>query len=221
MVWVTTVMCGTSCFIWQRYNGTLCGKAQCQYMRNYKGSWPCKQGSWGQLGAHPGPTGPRWAPCWPHEPCYLGTALCRNTPSIYNQVLLVPGPIQHDFAYNMAAVKKGNESITKLTKEIPQLVLKGCYGVSIVSVLEKNACRAFTGLHCATPILLVLHVNSTVITCLFHGHSILIPQLQRTYSIVVTCLFDGFDMSIPQWYHGHSTIMPCLFCICNMLIPQF
>ena len=19
-----------------------------------------------------GPTGPRWAPCWPHEPCYLG-----------------------------------------------------------------------------------------------------------------------------------------------------
>ena len=22
-------------------------------------------------GAHQGPTGPRWAPCWPHEPCYL------------------------------------------------------------------------------------------------------------------------------------------------------
>ena len=22
--------------------------------------------------AHMGPTGPRWAPCWPHEPCYLG-----------------------------------------------------------------------------------------------------------------------------------------------------
>ena len=26
----------------------------------------------GQHGAHLGPTGPRWAPCWPHEPCYLG-----------------------------------------------------------------------------------------------------------------------------------------------------
>ena len=23
-------------------------------------------------GAHLGPTEPRWAPCWPHEPCYLG-----------------------------------------------------------------------------------------------------------------------------------------------------
>ena len=23
-------------------------------------------------GAHLGPIGPRWAPCWPHEPCYLG-----------------------------------------------------------------------------------------------------------------------------------------------------
>ena len=26
----------------------------------------------GQHGAQLGPTGPRWAPCWPHEPCYLG-----------------------------------------------------------------------------------------------------------------------------------------------------
>ena len=23
-------------------------------------------------GAHLGPVGPRWAPCWPHEPCYQG-----------------------------------------------------------------------------------------------------------------------------------------------------
>ena len=23
-------------------------------------------------GAHLGPPGPRWAPCWPHDPCYLG-----------------------------------------------------------------------------------------------------------------------------------------------------
>ena len=28
--------------------------------------------SWGQHGAHLGPVGPRWAPCWPHEPCYHG-----------------------------------------------------------------------------------------------------------------------------------------------------
>ena len=26
-------------------------------------------------GAHLGPTGPRWAPCWPHELCYLGNSL--------------------------------------------------------------------------------------------------------------------------------------------------
>ena len=32
---------------------------------------PWSQGSWGQHGAHLGWTGPRWAPCWPHEPCYL------------------------------------------------------------------------------------------------------------------------------------------------------
>ena len=33
---------------------------------------PWTQSSWGQHGAHLRPTGPRWAPCWPHEPCYLG-----------------------------------------------------------------------------------------------------------------------------------------------------
>ena len=27
---------------------------------------------WGQHGAHLGPVGPRWATCWPHEPCYQG-----------------------------------------------------------------------------------------------------------------------------------------------------
>ena len=30
------------------------------------------ESSWGQHGAHLGPVGPRWAPHWPHEPCYQG-----------------------------------------------------------------------------------------------------------------------------------------------------
>ena len=30
------------------------------------------QGSWGKHGAHLGPVGPRWAPCWPREPYYQG-----------------------------------------------------------------------------------------------------------------------------------------------------
>ena len=25
------------------------------------------------MGAHLGPTGPSWVPCWPHEPCYQGS----------------------------------------------------------------------------------------------------------------------------------------------------
>ena len=33
---------------------------------------PWEQGSWGQHGAHPGPTGPMWVLCGPREPCYLG-----------------------------------------------------------------------------------------------------------------------------------------------------
>ena len=42
-----------------------------QWMK--RGPW--QQSSWGQHGALLGPTGPRWAPCWPHETCYLGTLI--------------------------------------------------------------------------------------------------------------------------------------------------
>ena len=31
---------------------------------------PRQQNLWGKHGAHLGPVGPRWAPCWLHEPCY-------------------------------------------------------------------------------------------------------------------------------------------------------
>ena len=43
---------------------------------------PRKQGSWGQHGAHLGPVGPRWSPCWPHEPCYQGVYKSIITESI-------------------------------------------------------------------------------------------------------------------------------------------
>ena len=39
---------------------------------------PWQQGSLGHHGAHLGPTGSRWAPCWPHELCYLGAVtICK------------------------------------------------------------------------------------------------------------------------------------------------
>ena len=57
-----------------RYAGiTCCGKFQPEICLKVPkaeiSSW--KQGFWGHRGAPLVPTGPRWAPCWPHEPCYL------------------------------------------------------------------------------------------------------------------------------------------------------
>ena len=44
---------------------------------------PWYQSLWGQHGAHLGPTGPMWAPCWPHEPCYLGgCSICQYNISV-------------------------------------------------------------------------------------------------------------------------------------------
>ena len=53
---------------------------------------PWEQGSWGQHGAHLGPTEPRWAPCWPHELCYLGR--CPLT-SIGNPIVEIKRSYDH------------------------------------------------------------------------------------------------------------------------------
>ena len=44
---------------------------------------------WGQHGAQLGPTGPRWATCWPHEPCYLGSDYISK---ILYDVITCPSP---------------------------------------------------------------------------------------------------------------------------------
>ena len=46
----------------------------CVYMRSM--SVVCRNDSDSKVhGAHLGLTGPRWAPCWPHELCYLGSCV--------------------------------------------------------------------------------------------------------------------------------------------------
>ena len=43
-------------------------------------------------GAHLGPTGPRWAPCWPHELCYLGGVITAPDCSNLNLCWVYMGP---------------------------------------------------------------------------------------------------------------------------------
>ena len=49
------------------------------------------QSSGGPHGAHLGPTGTWWAPCWPHEPCYLGMHVFKviSVPSINHLSVLL------------------------------------------------------------------------------------------------------------------------------------
>ena len=57
------------CAVYPIYHGCLC---LCSLIARFMGL------TWGQHGAHLGPVGPRWAPCWPHEPCYQGCHFIRN-----------------------------------------------------------------------------------------------------------------------------------------------
>ena len=81
------------------------------------------QGSWGQHGAHLGPIGPRWAPCWPHEPCYLGSAalqliwdammLMRHHP--YKSLKAIPH-IMREIAVNISSLVLQTQFIGKWLK---------------------------------------------------------------------------------------------------------
>ena len=51
---------------------------------------PWQQGSWCQRGAYLGPTGPRWAPCWPHELCYLGSHDSSQSSSDGGAIIIQP-----------------------------------------------------------------------------------------------------------------------------------
>ena len=68
---LTRITAGSCGLTWKTYNSMA-------YFIWGKG--PRKQNSWGQHGVHLGPVGPKWAPCWPHEPCYQGTSWQPNLP---------------------------------------------------------------------------------------------------------------------------------------------
>ena len=58
-------------------------------------SQPRKQSSWGQHGAHLGPVGPRWAPCWPHKPCYQGTLHGHSSLPSMGDLIVIQLHLQH------------------------------------------------------------------------------------------------------------------------------
>ena len=77
--------------IWINYHLTqsqfkLSIKCYCCYVRCI----PWFQGSWGQHGAQLGLTGPRWAPCWPRELCYLGCTWSNNILTSVNINIAIP-----------------------------------------------------------------------------------------------------------------------------------
>ena len=113
---------------------------------------PWYQGSWGQHGAHLGPTGPKWDPCWSRELCYLW---CITEPShtgteICTQVGTTPGN------------KESNDFMRGKT-----LIRGGCLLIGIVVTQlnhKASSCDTF-------PTRLKIHCNQ------YHHHVISITQL--------------------------------------------
>ena len=89
---------------WTEARGLRCFSVGTNLLKPTITVWHNCKGSRGQHGAHLGPVVPRWAPCRPHEPCYLGSQpmskmyhkhLCRD-PKLYT---VYPKKYAHGFCF--------------------------------------------------------------------------------------------------------------------------
>ena len=79
-------------------------------------------------GAHLGPTGPRWAPCWPHEPCYLGIF------QIIFQMYLLERKYIHDLKFHWDLFGSGNG----LSPGFRQAIIGTNAGILLIWPLRTN-----------------------------------------------------------------------------------
>ena len=91
----------------------------------------------GQHGAHLGPVGPRWAPCWPNEPCYQGTFhSIYGTP--YNETRNHDPFVCHPRMWQLSAhpLCSYNVSGTYTSSSAPSwwLALNHCHHLDVLSV---------------------------------------------------------------------------------------
>ena len=94
------------------------------------------QGSWGLHGTHLGLTGPRWAPCWPHEPCYQGSYI----EYIKKLNFLIPWSIIRDIMYDMSS-NIGDRWHYSLQNTVHIPPSHSRYGMSFMNILKENECH--------------------------------------------------------------------------------
>ena len=92
----------------------------------------------GQHGTHLGPTGPRWAPCWPHDSC------CRGS---FKNEILMHRPRFHDIFASLKYACSTNPTIHQF--RIPQCIflLQKCAHVRTF-LLQNGALWDICQMHC-------------------------------------------------------------------------
>ena len=102
--------------------------------------------SWGQHGAHLGPVGPRWAPCWPHEPCHQGCFSSTSISWVYKVTVM-----KDQFTCTTANRDKIAFASLKILFVIPVLHIfwYALFGANIISFI---CCIKISVLGCKTSI---------------------------------------------------------------------
>ena len=125
--------------------------------------------TWGHLG----PTGPRWAPCWPHEPCYQGIL------GVYFSFLCIKHTTGNIYTSKHDHWLKNHHRCTLCIRQIIR-----AEQMSYLSIDFVNACPFTFMCMCDTDFSLVIHVISpcqyvVIIPAVFQDQ----PNLKHTNSL--------------------------------------
>ena len=84
-------------------------------------------------GANMGPVGPRWAPCWPHEPCYQGTYVSDWMHVIHQHKHISSWKLQLIHEITLRMLLFSNRSF--FSSMIVCIPMKGCHALNHVTII--------------------------------------------------------------------------------------
>ena len=155
----------------------------------------------GQHGAHLGPVGPRWAPCWPHEPCYQG-----SMPLLLMSWLLVSTSHQQPWYYmcrihrSLPCLRKDFNHLCHLNVEMTEQINK--FHVIFKKNSKQRVKMEMAELHRNCVMKLICLIKS-FLSCIIHTWILWIAAILSVFVSRLRSMSPWWGLMI--WRGGHHT----------------
>ena len=155
--------------------------------KSWRGNPPRWQSSWGQHGAHLGPVGARWAPCWPHEPFYQYYLIIFVPPCGFSHVNLLSEYRIFDLFSPVGQVRDPDNIANVMPAAGNILRHATCMRISIMTLgiwirYVKRICDMEKAIHLRNGILTHYYISPAIILRLFFNFSVCHDETKVMYT---------------------------------------